>query len=200
MTRQPMLRTMGQHPARREERHEQEGRSIQLLTNSVVHRFDLHNLSGFGASGAAEVALAPGATIELLFENGHRIGGRVRWHRDALIGIEFFNRLPLDVLHGRGQSERVARAPRYRVARVATIAVNGISRAATIRNVSRGGMMIETALPLLPGQRIEISTGELGGLCAQVRWSRNGRAGVQLTQALSIDEFDAASARGASAA
>lgn len=200
MNRQPGLRTIGQHPARREERHEQHGRTIQLLSGSTVHRFEVHNLSGFGASGAVEVALAPGATIELLFENGHRIGGRVRWNREALIGIEFFNSLPLDVLHGRGHGERVARAPRYRVARIATIAVNGVSRAATIRNVSRCGMMIETALPLLPGQRIEISTGELGGLVAQVRWSRNGRAGVQLAQPLSIDEFDAASARGASAA
>lgn len=200
MNRQPVLRTMGQHPARREARHEQHGRAIQLLAGDQVHRFDLHNLSGFGASGAVAVDLAAGTTIELLFENGHRIGGRVRWNREALIGVEFFTSLPMDVLHGRGQGERVARAPRYRVARVATIAVNGITRPATIRNVSRGGMMIETALPLLPGQRIEISTGELSGLSGQVRWSRNGRAGVQLAQALSIDEFDAASARGEPAA
>lgn len=200
MNRQPVLRTLGQSPARREERHDQHGRVIQLIAGEQLCRFDLHNLSGFGASGAVSIDLAPGTTVELQFENGHRIGGRIRWAREALIGVEFFNRLPLDVLHGRGHSEPVARAPRYRVARMATIAVNGITRPGTIRNVSRGGMMIETALPLLPGQWIQISTGELAGLNGQVRWSRNGRAGVQLAQALSIDEFDAASARGASAA
>lgn len=200
MNRQVPLRTFGQQAPRREARVDQSGRVVQLVENEAVQRFQLHNLSGFGASGALATPPAPGATIELIFENGTRIGGRVRWARDALIGIEFFTRLPLDVLQGRGAPEPVARAPRYRVARVATVSVNGISRPATIRNVSRGGMMIESALPLLPGQMVEISSGALTGLHGQVRWSRNGRAGVQLAQPLSIDAFDAASDRGASAA
>lgn len=183
--------------SRREPRFAQQGATATLAVDGARQELRLANLSLSGASGSCAKPPRIGAVVELTFRNGRQMIGRVRWVRESLIGIEFMGRLPLDMLRAPAAGHR-NRAPRYRVAREATVAANGGLRPAVIRNVSVLGMMIETGFSLMPGQSIEIRTGALAPIVGQVRWARNGRAGVQLAQALSIAEFDAGSGPAAS--
>lgn len=49
---------------------------------------------------------------------------------------------------------------------------------ATVRNLSRMGMLLETVTPLLPGQQLLVRIGDKPLIAARVQWSREGSVGV----------------------
>lgn len=57
---------------------------------------------------------------------------------------------------------------------------------ATVRNVSREGIMVETTATLDPSQLVAFSLDERCFYFATVRWCRGGRVGLQLEDALAI--------------
>lgn len=66
---------------------------------------------------------------------------------------------------------------------------DGEDQLCRIRNISSGGLMLDTSAALQPGQRIDV---ELRGLCrlrGAVVWTRTGRAGVQLDSAADVPEL-----------
>ncbi len=96
---------------RREKRLLQAGRVVQLVIGDTQEAFALVNLSAGGASGHAGEAAHIGSFVALDFGGGTRIAGRVRWRRATLIGIEFFQQLPRELLHP-GETVRVERERR----------------------------------------------------------------------------------------
>ena len=176
---------------RREPRLTQHRRSIGLLVDGTVFPMVLKNLSCRGASGVVEEPISCLGRVTLLFEGGRRVGGQIRWSRGNEIGIELAGQLPLAVLVG-SSSGHAARERRIAVRRPATIVVHGQERAATIRNISSGGMLIETVLGLVPGQSIEVWCGKAFRLVGQVRWAARGRGGLQFPAPIDLDAFDEA--------
>ena len=175
---------------RSEPRILQKARVIEIAVDDVRIPFTLGNLSSLGASGRCGRVIPSGSRVQLCFEGNRLAEGQVRWARGPLIGIHFTSRLPMDLLT-RSNGPATARARRFTVNRTAKIATSSAERVATIRNVSENGLLLETSLTLAPGQTVGI---ECGALCleGQVRWARQGRAGVLLLAPLSLELFDEA--------
>lgn len=156
---------------RSEPRILQKARVIEIAVDNVRIPFTLGNLSSLGASGRCGRAIPSGSRVQLCFEGNRLAEGQVRW--------------------ARSNGPATARARRFTVNRTAKIATSNAERIATIRNVSENGLLIETSLTLAPGQTVRI---ECGALClkGQIRWARQGRAGVLLLAPLSLELFDEA--------
>lgn len=74
------------------------------------------------------------------------------------------------------------RAERQRTVLVnAAIVQHGADGLCRIRNVSEGGLAVETSLPLCPGPaQVHLRSGDI--VDCTVRWAREGRAGLSLEQ------------------
>jgi hypothetical protein len=179
---------------RREPRISQLFRTVHFTLGEEPFEFRLRTLSLRGASGIAAEPLRQGQTGTVLFEGGRSVPASVRWTREDLAGLYFSLPLPLDLLHADQLGTAhgpTPRARRYSVARAATLICAGDRRfAVEIRNISEGGMLIFGRPILLPGQVIEIVCGAAPVLRCQVRWVRNGFAGLQFAEPISLAEFD----------
>lgn len=194
----PLRRALGagaEAPAAAPERRqgtrvEQEQRTVTLSTAGVRTAFRLRNLSARGASGEADIELRDGSQVVLEFERGQEVPGVVQWTKGTLAGIAFASPISLDIIRFRAGAGEPPndRAKRYNVTRPATITLGKLSRAATVRNISATGMMVESAFNLEPGQRIRVACGGLTLDC-QVRWSRHGMAGLAFKRPISLDAF-----------
>lgn len=147
--------------------------------------FALHSLSADGATGRLAASLVSGVPVSVLFGADRRVPARIRWVRPPMLGIGFDAPLAADLLAVYARTCTV-RAARHRMARVVSVSSGGSADSAVIRNMSRGGMMIETALPLALGQLVDIAMDSDAPLAGQVRWARNGRVGIELIAAAAI--------------
>lgn len=168
----------------------QQARVIEIAVGNVRVPFTLGNLSSLGASGRCGRAIPSGSRVQLWFEGNHLVEGQVRWSRGPLIGIHFSSRLPMDLLTRRN-GPATARAKRFAVNRPGKVVTASGDRIATIRNVSENGLLVETSLTLAPGHQVRIDCGALT-IEGQVRWARQGQAGIQLLAPLCLEQFDEA--------
>lgn len=175
---------------RSEPRVLQKARVIEIAVDSVRIPFTLGNLSSLGASGRCGRAILSGSRVQLWFEGNRLVEGQVRWSRGALVGIHFSSRLPMDLLTRRN-GPAMTRARRFTVNRPGKIVTASACRVATIRNVSENGLLVETSLTLAPGQQVSVNCGALV-MEGQVRWARQGQAGIQLVAPLCLEQFDEA--------
>lgn len=179
---------------RRDPRIPQRHRTIQFSMRDETVDFSLQALSLRGASGSTPQPLRTGLAGAVLFEGGHSVPATVRWTRDRVSGLSFATPLPLDLLHAAPRKRHSApapRAPRYSVSRPATLICAGDRRfAVQICNISQGGMLIFGRPVLLPGHVVEIVCGAAPILRCQVRWVRNGFAGLQFAAPISLADFE----------
>jgi hypothetical protein len=82
-----------------------------------------------------------------------------------------------------------ARPERRRLLRVGSVVVGGRTHRIRLRNISAGGAMIECSGALAPGDQVELdlASGEI--LSAQVRWTREGQAGLQFDRQIDLNVF-----------
>jgi len=82
------------------------------------------------------------------------------------------------------------RSPRIELAMAATIAAGpALTVSATVLNVSAHGIMVEVAVPLVPGRPVSVTMAGLQSRAGRIAWSRDGHAGVAFAQMLSVDEL-----------
>jgi len=86
-----------------------------------------------------------------------------------------------------GSSERRTGARHISVLRVGRVVWDGRDQLCVVRNVSPNGLMFECLHPPAVGQQLTVelrSDKQMGGV---VRWSRDGGAGVELDQPISVE-------------
>jgi hypothetical protein len=176
---------------RRERRFAQSTRVLTIDYEGRTYPLVLCNISRRGLAGRCTVKLETGASVVVNFEDGTKVAGRVQWTRDALNGFSLVEALPHNLI---AQSVRVERARPRRIAvsRPAVLHFRNAVRRAIIRNVSIGGMLVETVGRLRPGQMVHIEAGEYRGV-GEIRWSEGSRAGIQLVDPLCLEHFEQAS-------
>lgn len=172
---------------RSEPRVLRQARVIEIAVGNVRVPFTLGNLSSLGAFGRCGRAILSGSRVQLWFEGNRLLEGQVRWSRGPPIEIHFSSRLPMDLLTRRN-GPATARARRFAVNRPGKVVTANGDRIATIRNVSENGMLVETSLTLAPGQQVRIDCGALT-IEGQVRWARQGLAGIQFLAPLCPEQF-----------
>ncbi len=88
---------------------------------------------------------------------------------------------------------RMSRAPRIKMLRSVQLEADGWRGAARLRDVSSGGAMIDQYEPLEvePGSQVAIELLEGDPIMATVRWTRDGRAGLQLLRTFDFARLSA---------
>jgi hypothetical protein len=175
---------------RSERRHAQMLRPVTVIVRLVT-------LSLRGASGRISAPLQPGAAVAMVFASGHCMPATVRWCKGETAGFQFPFPLSIDVLEDTDRHERTERAPRYSTSRAGVIRHgDGREFAIEIGNVSSTGFLIVGHAQLTPGAHVQVCCGTMRPLTCEVRWVRNDHAGLQSSEAISLDEFhDATSAQ-----
>jgi hypothetical protein len=144
----------------------------------------------FTAAGATlRIAhpVAEGDPYELELANGQCIPGHVSWYDDGEAGFLFH--APIDVVATLARNLALQSDERRHVPRVELHQHLGIRHGtdfefARTRDLSQGGVGIETNLALQPGDEVQIAFHGLSPLAGTVKWTRAGKAGIEFDTAL----------------
>jgi hypothetical protein len=148
----------------------------------------IRKISALGATIQAKVQPAPGEDVTVELANGQRTPARVEWARGGETGVKFDK--PIDVLaliNRKLVSQPVDRRamPRVEVRCGAFIKRGEDFLAATVRNVSAGGLQLEgDSLPPV-GTYVSLFVEGLNVPPGEVAWRKGELAGVELLEELS---------------
>lgn len=151
----------------------------------------MRSLSVRGVSGHADVAVDLGQRVTVHFRGGSRADGTVKFAAHGRVAVEFDAFIPMDIVDGEaavGQKRR--RSARGRLSRDVTLGVNDCSLPAIVKDISRGGIQIEVDTPLIPGQQVTILFDGSVPLYGQVRWVRDGNAGLMFAIPIELGRLD----------
>ena len=171
----------------------------RVLLRARIHPVDqqhslfVTNLSRQGLRGAVDVALVSGQSLFVTLDDITHCLGTVRWTQNGRFGVQFDK--PLDILPQSSEPDEGSlpdhstRAPRIATHWNGTLTLCQPTYEAKIRNVSKSGMMVETVLPLLPGQMLLVQMNNGKIVAASVRWTEGEHAGIQLSSPVSLLQF-----------
>ena len=136
------------------------------------------NISAGGALIRVYCALKAEARIEIELKERQPVAGRVTWTRGSDAGIAFDKPVDvLDLLKTSGDGAR-QRMPRIETDCVGFVREGAILHRAVVRNISQGGVSVETANPLTVGGEVTVSLPGLAPQGAVVRWNDGSRYGL----------------------
>lgn len=147
----------------------------------------LAKLSTAGATLRLEESLPEDAFTSLELANGQSLPGRIDWHADGEAGFHFDE--PVDVIGTLARtlarlSDERRRMPRVELNQTASIRHGTKVAHARARNISQGGVGLETTLALSEGDPVQVTLDGLRPLDGVVRWVRTGQAGVAFAEEL----------------
>jgi hypothetical protein len=159
-----------------------DGRELCLIRNIAAGGLMAHVYSCFAAGDAVAVEI----------KNDRPIAGRVQWVDASNVGIAFD--APIDVEEmlshqatlGNGWRPRM---PRVEVDRLATLRCGASVHGANTRDISQGGVKIETDHPLEAGAEVVLNLDGFRSLHGTVRWSGDGFAGIAFNQPIPFHEL-----------
>jgi hypothetical protein len=147
----------------------------------------LRSVSSLGATISGELGTEAGAEVALELATGQRPAGIVEWICGNEGGVRFkepINVVPLINRQLLSQSADRRRLPRVELRCRAWVEVDGEFSAATVRNISSGGVQFEgEALPEV-GSDVRLFIEGLNVPPAKIVWKKGELAGVQLTTEL----------------
>jgi hypothetical protein len=167
--------------------------TAEVVIAGTAYQAQIRNIStgGLTLAFASKPALFKGAHLLVRAPGFAPISGSVRWLRDKECGMIFNVALAEDVLNDRSvlfDPGKRARPGRARVRLPATLRAPGLERRVTIQNISPGGALISSGLPLplQPGRGFMLDIDGILPIGGHVRWSQQGRCGVMFSKLLPV--------------
>ncbi|MDV3456640.1 PilZ domain-containing protein [Sphingomonas sp. HF-S4] len=156
---------------------------------SDTERFacSLQRLSSAGATLQIGARLAEAESMHLEMASGQHVAGRIDWCADGECGFVFDE--PIDIISTLARTlanlpaERRA-MPRVEINQLVSIRSGGKVEHARTRNISQGGVGIDTRLELAVGDAVHLTFDALRPLDGIVRWIRDGQAGIAFHEEL----------------
>ena len=149
----------------------------------------IHNASRSGLMGEADVELSIGQVLHLSLDELTYHTGKVRWTRGRRFGLELDNALVIlslsDEMEGGEEEGQRARLRRSTMRLPARLSTGRPSRPATVRNISRSGMQLDTSDGLQMGQHVLVKLANRPLIAGRVQWSRGGRVGIRTAALMS---------------
>lgn len=156
---------------------------------SECERFpcSLQRLSSVGATLQIGARLAEAEPMRLEMASGQAIEGRIDWCADGEAGFVFDT--PIDTIGTLARTLASLPAERRSMPRVETHQLVSIRSGAKVkhartRNISQGGVGIDTRLELAIGDPVQLTFDALRPLDGTVRWVQNGQAGIAFDEEL----------------
>lgn len=170
---------------RRESRHMTILRVGTLIVDGARELCLIRNISAGGAMVHVYSKFRLGQRVAVELRAHQANEGTVTWLEDANIGIEFDE--GIDVEEMLAQQSLLdngwrPRLPRVEVDCMATLRVGAIHHWVAARDISQGGVKVETDQSLEPGTDVVVTLDRFHALQGVVRWCANGQAGVSFNQ------------------
>lgn len=144
------------------------------------------NISAGGALIRAYSSLDAGTTLQVELKEHQPIPGKVGWVRGSDAGIVFDQPVDVvDLLKTSGDGPR-PRMPRVEVNCVGFVREGAILHRSLVKNISQGGVSVETANPLTVGGEVTVSLPGLRPQPAVVRWNDGHRYGITFNTVLPL--------------
>jgi hypothetical protein len=146
----------------------------------------LQRLSSAGATLQIDAELdAEPMTLELA--SGQAIAGKVDWRSDGEVGFLFDT--PIDIISTLARTLASLPAerrnmPRVEIRQLVAIRCGNKVEHARARNISQGGVGVETKLELAVGDAVQLTFDALRPLEGTVRWAQDGQAGIAFNEEL----------------
>ena len=183
-------------PRPRERRRDQ--RHLTILRVGTLHlagRRELCLIRNISAGGLmahvySRVRLNERVAVEL--KTNQRIEGWVAWIEGSNVGITFDVAIDLeDILASQSELENGwrPRLPRVEVDRLATLRVGAAVYGVSTRDISQGGVKIETDQPFEAGQEVVLTLDKFRPVQGVVRWYGNSLCGIAFNQVIPFREL-----------
>ena len=152
----------------------------------------IRNISAGGLMAHVYSPVEPGQRVVVELKTNQHIEGVVHWVRGSDAGIAFDTRVDVSQLLANPavlDNGWRPRLPRVEIDRLATMRVGARTYWVHTRDVSQGGVKVDTDQPLEVGAQVVITLENLRPLAGTVRW-QNGRAcGVAFNALLPFEEL-----------
>jgi hypothetical protein len=152
----------------------------------------IRNISSGGVMAHVYGRHAEGEGVALELKSNQEITGRVVWAEGSNIGIRFHE--PIDVAEMLSSQAVIEsglrpRLPRVEVDRLATLRFGSRLWGVNTRDISQGGVKIETDEPVEPGSEVVLTLEKFRPLQGVVRWCNGGLAGIAFNQLIPFPEL-----------
>lgn len=152
----------------------------------------IRNISAGGLMAHVYSALPEGRKIAVELRTSQSIPGTITWAEDSNIGITFD--APIDVeemLASQATLDNgwLPRPPRIEVDRMGTLRIGARTYVISTRDISQGGVKLETEAPLSEGDAVVLSLEKFRPLPGLVRWCQAGQAGIAFNAVIPFKEL-----------
>ena len=149
----------------------------------------IKNISAGGMLIRAYSLLEPGAPVSVELKRGEPIAGRVSWTRGDNSGIEFDRRVDVVALLTDTMEGPRPRMPRVEVRCIAQVRQDGDVFGMRARDVSQGGVKLESDRQLKVGREVVITLPGLAPAAGVVRWQDGSSYGVTFNRLLALSDL-----------
>lgn len=179
-------------PERRtEERHTSLLRVGKLVVEQDQRLCMIRNISSAGAMLRLYQAIEVGVAVEVEVTPDCPVAAMVIWVQDDLAGVAFSE--PIDVVAAlkggsrMGPYRRIARTPRLRIRRPATMHTDDLECDVTLCDLSLNGAKFETEAALASDVEVALFVVGLPPLTGRVRWCHDHHAGMEFDIPVQMD-------------
>lgn len=151
----------------------------------------IRDVSATGLRGEANVELAIGQTIHLTIDEHNYHAGVVKWVRDREFGLDIVNANKIFgckstyMDHGDREGHQ-PRAPRSKINMTARFVMGRPPRPAIVRNLSAGGMLLETGPGLKTGQHLVVRVSNSPPIYGRAQWTGESQIGFKAEHTISV--------------
>jgi len=152
----------------------------------------LRDISPDGLQAEIYVSASTGEHVEIEVRTGHRIGGRITWIRERLIGVGFDEPMPMSAMLAHCSFDNRMgrlRPPRLNVDMRGLLRIEGPDQVVRIENISQAGLQIAAPDPFREGTLCAVTLPGLAPRPATIRWCRERQAGIMLAEPFDYAEF-----------
>ena len=159
----------------------------------------IRNISATGMTVVApQVLVCIGHQVEIRCEQVGSVCGTVRWFERGTFGVQFPAPIARDAVYSAREPLPEGIQPRGGRARMklpATAHFDDAHIRVVVGNISVGGLMLTSPVPLRPSQTLMVEFARMRPIGGHVRWTEEDRCGVMFTRLLPIATAEEIAAR-----
>ena len=177
---------------RRQPRHMTILRVGTIIIDGRLELCLIRNISAGGLMAHIYSLVAEGQAVAVELKSNQRISGTVSWAEGSNVGIRFDEPVDVeDLLASQGTMNNGwrPRLPRVEVDRLATVRIGARVYGVSTRDISQGGVKIETDAPFEEGTEIVLTLDKFRPIHGVVRWYSEGLCGIAFNQVIPFQEL-----------
>ncbi|WP_310469165.1 PilZ domain-containing protein [Sphingomonas sp.] len=149
----------------------------------------IKNISAGGMLIRAYCPIAVGATLSVELKRGEMIRGSVTWASDGNLGVTFDTPVDVIALLAPVPDSLRPRLPRIEVQCTATVRQGATAFAVRTRDVSQGGLKVESDRILQVGDEVIVTLPGLAARHGVISWAAAGCFGINFSNMMALAEL-----------